>query len=89
MNFNWLQLFLTPCESLGTNLSTQGTPGYHFLTKKQFQKLSINLPVNINYFLMLQNQFHFFAQLIVQNLESVGCLPVKPSKLFWFQNPTK
>ena len=72
-NFICCNYFLTPWGSLGTDLSSQGTTGHHFLTQKQFQLLSFNLSNNINHFLMTQNQFHFFARLIVQNLESVGC----------------
>ena len=56
--------FLAPWGSLGIHLSSQGTPRVHNLTQKQFQQLPFNLPVNINYFLMTQNQFDFFAQLI-------------------------
>ena len=62
--FTGSNYFLAPWGSLGIHLSSQGTPRGHFLTQKQFQKLSFNLPVNIYYFLMTQNQFDCFDQLM-------------------------
>ena len=61
-SFNITHDFLAPWGSLGTNLSSHGNLGSHFLTKNWFHQTSFNLYIRIDNFLSINNSFGFLSQ---------------------------